>query len=340
MIQIKIQSPKSEFFLELNDKINVLKGVSGAHKTQMVKILEMHDAGYKVTVTKSNYRTIVLNSQNWDIIMSGIQQGVQRYICFVDDADFIEHKDFIDCISQDTKNYFVFINRVSGMLSFSVDSIYVLQRDGRKHKAIKAYSIPVVKEPSGKGILMSEDSTSGKRWWTELTGVCETSYGNPGIVEFIKQHSGQVIYMAVDLFGLGYFIDDVLYAAIENKVSLRFFNGYGSFEYLLLSSNMFKYTLTEEDILCSVSREIACEKVLDRLTRGKYYKYDKSYNLNFCYYKDCCTRSRKDKCDRGLPGNKFEAMLKGTEFEYLLSFRAKDCKSSTMLQEIANIKFD
>ena len=43
--------------------------------------------------------------------------------------------------------------------------------------------------------------------------------------------------------------------------------------------------------------------------------------INFCYYKDCCAKSRKDKCDRGLSGDKIKAMLINTEFEYLLNLR-------------------
>ena len=83
-----------------------------------------------------------------------------------------------------------------------------------------------------------------------------------------------------------------------------------------------------------MSKEIACEKILDRLTKGKYYKYDKTSNLNFYYYKDCCARSRKDKCDRGLSGDKIEAMLIGTEFEYLLDFSLEHVNKSQTADDI------
>lgn len=81
---------------------------------------------------------------------------------------------------------------------------------------------------------------------------------------------------------------------------------------------MFRYTLSEQDILGSMSKEIACEKVITTLTSSKYYKYEKSYDLCYCYYKDCCAQNRKDKCDKGLSGEKIEALLVDTEFEYLL----------------------
>lgn len=132
-------------------------------------------------------------------------------------------------------------------------------------------------------------------------------------------HPNETICMAVDLFGLGYFIEDILCEAKRVNAKVTFLDKYGSFEYMLLSSNFFGYTLTEEDILGSISREIACEKIIDDLTAGTLYRYKKSYNINYCYYKECCAHNRNDKCDRGLSGDKIEAMFIGTEFEYLLA---------------------
>lgn len=337
MVTIKLKSARAEFHLELHDKITIIKGVSGSHKTQMIKIIEARGSTYKVSISDVRYRVITLNASNWEAIVRPNGGSEQRYIYFVDDADFVEQMDFSNLVKRDTTNYYVFINRVSGMLSFNVDSIYKLDRSENIHWVTPMYSLQYAHEVKSEDVVMTEDKTSGKRWWEEFLHRCESSEGNPDIVTFMQKHKNQTIVMAVDLFGLGYFIEDILDAAVSLHVDLKFLKEYGSFEYLLLRSNMFRYSLTEDELLGSVSREIACEKVIDKLTSGKYYKYEKDYNLNYCYYKPCCARKRKDKCELGLSGDKFEAILKGTEFEYLLSFRDNKSLGGTIQEKIKNI---
>lgn len=321
MLKVDIKSNKAEFMLELRDKITVIQGVSGSHKTQMIKTIESRDNAHEVTLSNNSFRLVVLSPSNWDILLSANSGNDKKFIYFVDDADFVEQELFAALVKQDKSSYFVFINRVSGMLSFNVDAMYKMSKHEKQHTLEPLYVLPNVTQIPQNGILMTEDSTSGKRWWEEFNGECDTSYGNPGIVDYIKVHPNETICMAVDLFGLGYFIEDILCEAERVNAKVTFLDKYGSFEYMLLSSNFFGYTLTEEDILGSISKEIACEKIIDDLTAGTLYRYKKSYNINYCYYKECCAHNRNDKCDRGLSGNKIEAMFIGTKFEYLLSTR-------------------
>ena len=95
----------------------------------------------------------------------------------------------------------------------------------------------------------------------------------------------------------------------------------------LLRSNMFRVTVDYiyKDILDYKSLEARCEDLLNDFTLGKHYKYDKKSALSGCYYLDCCVKNRKHIiCDKGVSGNKFEALLKDTEFEALLYIRMGD----------------
>lgn len=322
-MQVIIEGGHVKFTLDLSNKISIISGLSAKHKTWMVTAVDAGEPAYKISVSNGDYGLQVLRKNNWDGIVLANSLRHYKMVYFVDDQDFVESKDFAQAIKEDRENYFVIINRVSGLLPVDVRSVYSLVSNGKEHFLKQLYNIPFVEKIENKDIFFVEDSTSGLKWFQMLAKGynVETTDGAPNIAKCIAKNKNMSLSIAADLFGLGYYIPDIEQAAIDNKVTVKFLKDYGSFEYLLLRSNLFRYQLTEEDILESMSKEIACEKVIDKLTAGKYYKYSKSSNLNFCYYKDCCAHSRKDKCDKGLTGNKFEAMLKGTEFEYLLNFR-------------------
>jgi hypothetical protein len=94
---------------------------------------------------------------------------------------------------------------------------------------------------------------------------------------------------------------------------------------MLLKSNIYNYDIDsfiKEHFLEYISIEELSTIKLCELSSGHYYSYSKSTkSFKKCYYEDCCSlKSNKGDCDmrRRLSGDKFEALLKGTEFEYLL----------------------
>lgn len=63
MLKVDIKSNKAEFMLELRDKITVIQGVSGSHKTQMIKTIESRDNAHEVTLSNNSFRLVVLSPQ-------------------------------------------------------------------------------------------------------------------------------------------------------------------------------------------------------------------------------------------------------------------------------------
>lgn len=133
MLKVDIKSNKAEFMLELRDKITVIQGVSGSHKTQMIKTIESRDNAHEVTLSNNSFRLVVLSPSNWDILLSANSGNDKKFIYFVDDADFVEQELFAALVKQDKSSYFVFINRVSGMLSFNVDAMYKMSKHEKQH---------------------------------------------------------------------------------------------------------------------------------------------------------------------------------------------------------------
>lgn len=62
-------------------------------------------------------------------------------------------------MKQDKSSYFVFINRVSGMLSFNVDAMYKMSKHEKQHTLEPLYVLPNVTQIPQNGILITEDST-------------------------------------------------------------------------------------------------------------------------------------------------------------------------------------
>lgn len=335
---INIEGGHVKFTLNLDSKVSIIQGLSAKHKTWMVNAAEAGEPAYKVQISDSEFQLRVLRKGSWSDVLFANEFSKSKRIYLVDDQDFVESLEFAQAVSKDSTCYYLIINRVSGLLSYDVRSVYRLVAEGIEHFLQPLYNISCVDKIFGKTKFYTEDSTSGLRWFRELIPEAETTYGAPGIKGIVAAWKNASLCIAADLFGLGYYIEDIMREAVKHNNTVTFLRDYGSFEYLLLRSNLFKYELSENEILSGMSKEIVCEDIISRLTKSKYYKYEKSYNLNFCYYKDCCARSRKEKCDRGLSGDKIEAMLKGTEFEYLLSFRSSPKKGVSMLEGLKDIK--
>lgn len=173
------------------------------------------------------------------------------------------HKQF----SKDSTCYYLIINRVSGLLSYDVRFVYKLVAEGMEHFLPPLHSISYVDKLFKKTKFYTEDSTSGLRWFRELVPETETTNGAPGIKGVIAACKNTNLCIAADLFGLGYYIEDILREAVKQNNTVTFLCDYGSFEYLLLRSNLFKYELSESEVLSKMSKEIVCENIISRLTK-------------------------------------------------------------------------
>ena len=317
MLRIQIYTRKDIYDLKLYSKVTLIVGLSGVQKTQMIKRIFENNPAVKKVISNLDYTPVFLTESTWHNAMESVDK---KCVYFVDDEDFILEPEFIELYNKNKTSYFVYVNRIGAGVSYDIRDIYTLNNVNGHHSLQQKYTLDTRLNIRCK--TFTEDEGSGLTWFKQLMPDCKSMHGVPNVSKFILDlPMGLEVNMVIDLFGMGYYASSIFECIALRNINVHFAEQYGSFEYLLLRTNLFRYVLSEDDILSSGSKEIACEKILYRLTKGKYYKYDKTSNLNFCYYKDCCAKSRKDKCDRGLSGDKIKAMLVNTEFEYLLNLR-------------------
>ena len=319
MLRLQITSKHDIYDLVLQSKVTCIVGMSGTQKTQMVKRIFENNPAIKKIISDISFAPVYLTESTW---LNAMETLDKKCIYFVDDEDFIFQPEFIRLYNANTTSYFVFINRIGAGISYDASDIYILGNDDGLHRLQQKYTWNT--DINVRCQTYSEDKGSGLTWFKQLIPGCLSVDGVPNVSRFLLGlEKGTELNLAIDIFGMGFYAAEIFCVIRERKLNIHFFSSYGCFEFLILSSNMFNYSLTDKDILKYRSKEIACEEILFTLTGGKYYKYDKSSNLNFCYYKDCCMRSRRDKCDKGMSGDKFEALLRGTPFEYILKFKNK-----------------
>lgn len=337
MITISIKSRKYNCVIDLYQKVTVVRGKSGTGKTTFTNAVVDDSKAYAVTVSDSSYTLSVLGKDWYSVIDYNIEHGY-KCIYVLDDCDFMFSKEFSHLFTRDTLSYYIIINRFEKLnikslsrVPFSVDEVYDFVADGKEHYIEKFYTYKGVDVRRIKfDLIITEDSSSGFEFLKELSSVeVETTKGKDKVLSYFEKNLnnliGKNIVLFVDLaaFGNAY---QLLYEFIKiNKLAVTIFTKYYSFEYMLLKSNMFKFDfdmLNNEDIVRHISYEALCESIMTTLTDGKLYAYGKK-QINDCYIKDCCCKEQSKNmiCDKGLEGDKFEALFKGTEFENILTLR-------------------
>ena len=246
---VNIEGGHVKFTLELDSKISIIQGLSARHKTWMVNAAGAGEPAYKLQISNPEFKLRVLRKDTWLDVLFANEYNHNKSIFLVDDQDFVESIEFAHAVAKDTTSYFIIINRVSGLLSYDVRSVYKLVAKGNQHFLQPLYNISCIDKRSWQTKFYIEDSTSGLRWFHELIPDIKSTNGAPGISEVVRANTNANICIAADLFGVGYYIEDILREAIKHNNTVVFLKDYGSFEYLLLRSNMFTYWLSEEDII-------------------------------------------------------------------------------------------
>lgn len=214
-------------------------------------------------------------------------------------------------------------------------------------------------------LIVVEDSGDGLDWFRTLyKGIsCETTKGKRDFIGKFTRNADvwrdKKILFIFDTaaYGIG-FKSLITVLQLYNYKLVRIIPSYECFEYLLLSSNLlcnFDGNLVKSTELCNFANKFFTweqffEHHLEELTAGTCFQYkhlspkdlkglpeDKKkalqyeYRFRKCYFKNCSDVSNEDYC-RGKSCeqfietlDKFDHMLKGTEFECLLDYR-KDTK--------------
>lgn len=339
MLSIEVRNKKYNCDLTLKHKVSVIKGDSGTGKTWLVKSLIDSSGGYKVKYNQK-VTPVLLNVREWK------QQLVSEYtytpLFIVDDCDFIFTKEFGNTFNSIGECYLLLIVRSSvrvsklermNTISISGDSVYNFVSNGIEHTItpdIDFRTIKIDKEIYCNKVLC-EDSGSGFTFFKHMYGSTNvvSSFGKDNIVNHILDNYEEYskmdsLLLLVDYSAIGLRLQEILNVLRSCDINVYMLVNYKSFEYLLLRSNMFGISKEEifKDEIKYPSLEVACECLLTSITKNKIYSYDKQKYLKPCYYLDCCSMNQSNiQCDRGLSGNKFKALLDGTEFDIFLKVK-------------------
>lgn len=330
MISIDFKSRYYNIYIELNHKFNVLKGYSGRGKTGLVDILQSDKEFYNVTINDKRFSFVALTDANFEVTVLAHQHTTLNRIYITDDQRLVNSLEFARFFSKNKDSIFIVCERevrkkYYKSIPYSADAIYEIVSHGKEHK-IKNFIKPKdICDVSKIDRCITENSGTGKKFFSAIFKECLATKSRDKIRKYMEDNKDKLSgdnYLAIDWCGAGSVIEEILESASYLGINLYTNENYQSFEYLLLKSNMFQYyPIDDNDIIINnYDMEAYYTAEIERLTKGTLYSYSKYSELKNCYIKECCSINRKDKCDKGLSGDKITALLKDTEFAYLLKY--------------------
>lgn len=350
-IKLLVESDLFNCNLCFSRRISVLTGDSGSGKTTLVELFREPIEG---VYTESTYPVVVCSMSSWK---HDIETHTNSILILDDLGGVPESRDFSSlvkdfCIKNNL--YFIIITRETlfkdytendivgaksykdlyATVSYSVHSIYELKNNGNNYYIEEYYRISEASN-SGYDLCITEDSKGGYTFFKELYknkfDVIPTIGGKQEVVNFVEKYKDySKILVVVDTSSYGPHIQKLYKIASTLSCKVVILWDLESFEELLLKTNMLKNLPIVKDAFSNLEREansyICWEKYFEFLiyeaTRNEMFKYShKNKGLKDCYTKPCCSSNSyiEEKCScKDRSKNKFEYLLKGTKYEYLL----------------------
>lgn len=331
MIEIRVTSSKQNYEFLLRQKVTVIRGKSGTGKSQFYKLISdgwSEDVHIQVS---GGYELAALSGrERWRDIIEMSLLKKRKSIFVVDDEDFVSTKEFAEIFGQDGQNYYILINRMEnfgklGMIPFSAKEIYEMEGEGKDHYLRRFLHFGTV-VPKKHCLCVTEDKGAGADFFRLIFGEenTDSAGGKDQLLQYFMENKTKYqrkqIFLALDLCAAGNCIETLLAYLQTCTVNVLIHGEYESFEYLLLTSNFYAYDFSDisnEEIAGYPSFERMCTAILEDLSKGQLYHYNKD-ELNYCYVKNCCFKDCRRACDRGMQGEKIAEMLKGTVWETFL----------------------
>lgn len=241
----------------------------------------------------------MLSGRNW-------QRDLESFggsIVFIDeDNSFMRSREFAHA-AKNSDNYYMLVAREAlPQLPYSVEEIYELRNTGRSSSKYPAYSRTYTSTQKVYGVqsfdgsrpdlVVVEDSNSGFDFFSALcekSGIpCVSAKGKTNIFQTVRDSQVSSILVIADGAAFGPEIETVL--ALVRYKRLQLFLP-ESFEWLVLSSGLFKDKKTQDMLLHPTdyiesseffSWECFFTKQLIQLTAGGFLAYEKS-SLNPAY---------------------------------------------------------
>lgn len=352
MLKISIKSKHFNCDLELRKKVTVIQGLSGTGKTRMCEALADVSGAYSITVSDPSYVPTLVPNKGWYEFIDDSIAAKRRHVFIIDDASYVSTRQFSEIYSREKYSFFILISRFdlladNGILNswnqipFSIDEIYTLESTGINHFLCPLLKSTVLISNKNSFDTVTEDSNAGYQFFSSINSYVQTSKGKDNLPAFLHR-CGHSVLLLVDQAALGSKYSILQAVSLLNSQIFYLPVDYLSFEYMLTKSRMLLHvipTITNEDICAYASHEQLYTAILENVTKGTLYKYDK-LALNSCYLQDCCHKSQKQIiCSVGISGCKKISLFGNTEWQQLIELLLNKSDSKVSCYQIGNTVF-
>lgn len=319
----KISSEHISYEFTIKRNITFIEGDSGTGKTTLIELLT------QALTSPSDIGVTVETEADWEILDNNIwRQSVHQTwhgkVVFLDEELWcLSTKDFARFV-KNSGNYVVIISREPhkslNMLPHSTQEMYRIRYEDGVNRLEALYPSSRFVPLQKPNVVVTEDENAGFAFFTavaERSGIsCYPGKGKPNIDNVLRENDyfpGREVLVVADGAAFGpqiKFFDNLL--ELHPNVQLWLPE---SFEYLILSSPLFRSSREIQEILADPSRKISTDYfswerfftwILKREATKQGSWYNKS-NLNVCYKRDCCCKD--NKCNLYTEGNKIDLIL-------------------------------
>lgn len=337
-----VSSENFNMFVPLERRVTFLRGNSGVGKTSFVDyirfILENGETNNAKLQKPKDLSVMIGVGESIKILV----KELKNHIIIIDDTIYSEGTGFTNAlVKYIIKNnlYILIINRVDLAFDESIDSsfdysaksiLWVDKISGSyNHNVIPLLYKCTTEGTNDTNYIVSEDvngmtdfCSSFKNGKSSVIIDTSDNKNKDNIISVLKRiPTGNKIMLYVDLASYGKNIWDLYFYAMSSGSNIIIDYNYECFEYMILKSNLFKDVW---ELNNSANNFFSWEKYFEKILEEKSlllfkHGYHHKKKCPVCMVRDCKLCKSYKFCDKVLTGNKLKILLKGTDFDYLIT---------------------
>ena len=336
---IGVSAENFNMYVPLERRITFLRGDSGVGKTSFVDyirfILENGETANAKLEKPENLEVMIGIGESIKLLVKELKD----HIIIIDDTIYSEGIDFTNALMRYviSNNLFILIiNRVDLLFDESIESSFdysaksILWVDkisnSYNHKVVPLLYKCDISQTDNVGYILSEDTNGMSEFCSKFNKsnvLVDNQKGKSkdNIVKFLhKIPKKDDVLLFVDLASFGKNLWDLYFYASSININIIVDYNYECFEYMILSSNLFKNRWEiDNSVNDFFSWEQYFEKLLEGLSQQVFKRgYHHKKKCPICMVTDCNACNSHAFCDKVIKGNKLKLFLKGTDFEYIL----------------------